>query len=231
MGVGHRSGSIFAAGQRLGLPPLGVIEPKLFVAAGGNTILVQAPRGSVRLILADDTHLVSQRERPAIARSASGGDEQDVGERALFRNPFEIAHHVRFNAGEGRVGLEPGQESLDRRDRDVAEDQALSGVLLWSPAEPAAPVLGDQVEVPGVHVRIGRDDVTLPQPSAETLFDRDLLARPHLVGGGDQQAVGVRTDIKTEILRAQAVAPHPLDLLSEFLGGFRDMGIPVDGVA
>jgi hypothetical protein len=129
------------------------------------------------------------------------------------------------------VALEPGQEILDHRDRDVTEDQALPGVLLRLSSEAVTPVLGDKIEVPGVHFRIGRDDVALPQSPAEGLFDRDLLTRPHLIGGGDKQAVRMRADIETEINRLQTVAPHPLDLLREFLGCFGDMGIPVDGVA
>src|SRR3546814_9668144 len=50
-------------------------------------------------------------------------------------------------------------------------------------------------KVPSIHVRVGGDNVALPQSPTETLLDRDLLAGSHLVRRRDQQAVRMRADV------------------------------------
>src|SRR3546814_10046168 len=85
-----------------------------------------------------------------------------MGQRALRRNPFEIAHHVRLLSRKGRVAFEPGEEVVDYLDGHVPEDDALFGGLLRSPAEPTSPVIADPPKVPSTHVRVGRDNVALP---------------------------------------------------------------------
>ena len=89
-------------------------------------------------------------------------------------------------------------------------------------------MIGDQRKVPGIHVGVGGDNVALTQSPTETLLDRDLLAGSHLVRRSDQKAIRMRADIKAKILRAEAIAPHALDLLHKLFGGIGDVGVPVD---
>src|SRR3546814_5548194 len=112
-----------------------------------------------------------------------------------------------------------------------SSDLALFGGLLRSPAESTSPVIADQRKVPSSHVRVGGDNVALPQSPNETLLDRDLLAGSHLVRRRDQQAVRMRADVQAKILRAKAIAPHALDLLYKLFGGIGDVGVPVDRIA
>jgi hypothetical protein len=70
--------SLLAAGQRLRLLALSVAETELLIAAGRDTVSVETPCGSVRLVR-DDAHLIFQSERLIAARDTRRGDEQNVG--------------------------------------------------------------------------------------------------------------------------------------------------------
>src|SRR3546814_17131714 len=82
-----------------------------------------------------------------------------MGQRALRRNPVEIAHHVRLLSRKGRVAFAPGEEVVDYLDGHVPAADALFGGLLRSPAESTSPVIADRRKVPSIHARVGGEHV------------------------------------------------------------------------
>src|SRR5690606_12335438 len=158
------------------------------------------------------------------ARPTRGRNQQNIRKRTLRRDPFEVAHHVRFLSRKGRMAFESGEKIVDHLNGHVSEDAAFLGEFLRSSTESTSPVIGDQFKVPGIHVGSGGNDVAFAESPTETLLDRDLLAGSHLVRGRDQQAVRMRANVKPKVLWTEAIAPHALDLLHKFFGGFGDVG-------
>jgi DNA-binding transcriptional LysR family regulator len=172
------------------------------------------------------THLnISQ---PAVSK-AIAALERTLGVKLLDRNPQGVEPTIY-----GKALIKGGVAVFDELKQSIQQIALL--------AEPDAGELrigcteaGAAGFVPSVIDRVSRQyprivfHVVTADP--ETLASRELPQRnvelaigavPDLISGGDIQA---------EILRAEAVTPHPLHLLGEFLGRLRDMGVPVDRVA